>query len=252
MAAMILLFICRRLNLTIPADATSLGLFAIIGTLNSVVPFTLIGWGQQTVNGAVTALLIATTPFSTLLLSHFMTRDDRFSVNRLLGIVIGFSGVAVLFAHQLVLSGNSLLSMLAILLAALCYSFSSLLIRRLVHLPGLVIAAGSMLTTCVVLLPLLLWDSPPWQQTVSVQSVTAMSILTIGPTAIAYVLRADIVRNNGAVFMSNAGYLIPVFATLWAWLFFSELPTLAMCIAILLIFAGIVLGQRAGSTAKAV
>ncbi len=236
--------ICRQLKLTIPLDLKTLAQFALIGTLNSVVPFTLIGWGQQSVNSAVAALLIATTPFSTLIMSHFMTGDDRFSMNRLAGLLIGFSGVAVLFIHELVFAGNSAVSMLAILLAAVCYSLSSLYIRRLSHLPGLVIASGSMLVTCVVLVPLLLWHSPPWQQSSSAQSIAALVFLAIGPTAIAHILRTQIVQTNGAVFMSNAGYLIPVFATLWSWLFLSEWPSMALCVAIILIFAGIYLGQR--------
>jgi len=243
-AAFGIVLICHRFGLRIPIDPKSLVLFALIGTLNSVIPFTLIGWGQQTVNSAVAALLIATTPFCTLVLSHIMTGDDRFSANRLLGVITGFSGVTLLFVQELVLAGNSLVSMLAILLAAVCYSFSALLIRRVAHLPGLVIAAGSMLVTCVVLVPLLVWHSPPWQQGFSSSSLTAILFLAAGPTALAYVLRAQIVQTNGAVFMANVGYLIPVFAALWSWLFLDEIPSIVICIAIVLIFAGVVLGQR--------
>jgi len=244
LAGLAIAIICKRLNLTIPTDTLTLVLFGLIGVLNSVVPFTLVGWGQQTVHSAVAAILIATTPFSTLLLSHFMTGDDRFSVNRFIGVLIGFIGVVLLFRHELMLVNNSGLGMIAILLAAFCYSLSSLLIRRLAHLSSLVIVAGSLFSVCVLLLPILIWKFPPWQQTASVPSVVAILFLALGPTATAYVLRAQIVQHNGAVFMSNAGYLIPVFAALWSWLFLAEVPTTMMCVAMLLIFVGIYLGQR--------
>ncbi len=244
LAAVAIILLCGYSKLTIPTDRSTLGLFALIGVLNSLIPFTLIGWGQQTVDSAVAALLIATTPFSTLLLSHFMTGDDRFSWNRMSGVVIGFFGVALLFGHELVFSGNSAMGMLAMLLAACCYSFSSLLIRRLAHLPSLIIVAGSLLVTSIVLVPLLLWLYPPWEQQASTRSILALGFLAIGPTAIAYVLRAQIVRRTGAVFMSNAGYLIPLFAALWSWIFLSEVPTTVMCVAMVLIFLGIFLGQR--------
>ena len=244
LAAIVILIICRQLKLRIPTDRRSLLLFAVIGTLNSIVPFTLIGWGQQTVNSAVTALLIATTPFVTLLLSHLMTRDDRFSVNRLIGLLVGFAGVVLLFAHSIVIAGNNPVGMLVIVLAAACYASSSLLIRKLAHLRSLVIVAGSLLISGALLLPVLLWQFPPWEQQSSLSSVAALLFLAIFPTAIAYVLRARIVQLNGAVFMSNAGYLIPLFATLWAWLFLAEVPTTVMWISMLLIFAGIFQGQR--------
>jgi len=244
LATLVILAVCRHLGLHIPSDLRSLGLFALIGVMNSVVPFTLIGWGQQTVNSAVAALLIAASPFITLILSHFMTGDDRFSSNRLIGLLFGFAGVVVLFGHGLVVAGNSAAGMLAVILAAACYSLSSLLIRKLAHLRSLVIVAGSLSISCGLLLPILLWRFPPWQQEASVSSIAALAFLAIFPTAVAYVLRARIVQLNGAVFMSNAGYLIPLFATLWAWLFLAEVPLPIMWLAMLLIFTGIYLGQR--------
>lgn len=248
LAAVVILLICRQLQLRIPTDVRSLTLFALIGVLNSAVPFTLIGWGQQSVNSAVTALLIATSPFITLLLSHIMTVDDRFSRNRLLGLMVGFSGVALLFGHGIMISISSAPGMLAIILASACYSASSLLIRKLAHLRSLVIVAGSLLIGGAMLLPILLWQFPPWQQQASASSIAAILFLAIFPTATAYVLRAQIVQLNGAVFMSNAGYLIPLFATLWAWIFLSEIPSAIMWAAMLLIFTGIYIGQRSGVT----
>ncbi len=246
LAGLVVLLITRIMQLKIPRDKYSLILLTGIGALNGLVPFTLIGWGQQTVNSAVTALLITTSPFVTLLLSHYMTGDDRFSWNRLLGLLIGFLGVAVLFGQEILLSGNSVFGMLAIMLAAACYSMSALLIRKLSHLPSLVIVSGSLLSMCVLALPLVLWFFPPWQQETSAKSLLALVFLALFPTAIAYVLRAQIVRVNGAVFMSTAGYLIPLFAALWSWLFLDEVPAPIMWVAMALIFAGIYLGQRAG------
>lgn len=244
LATAVILFICRLKQLRIPTDMHSLSLFALIGFLNSAAPFTLIAWGQQSVDSAVTALLIATSPFITLLLSHFLTSDDRFSVNRLVGLLIGFAGVAVLFGHGVVIGGSGVAGMLAVILAAACYALSAVFIRKLAHLPSLVIVAGSLLIATILLLPVLLWKFPPWHQLVSTQSLLAVLFLAIFPTAIAYVLRAQIVQTNGAVFMSNAGYLIPLFATIWAWLFLSEVPSMVMGIAMLLIFTGIYVGQR--------
>jgi len=244
LAGLIVFFICRIRQLKMPTDKRSLVTLACIGALNGLVPFTLIGWGQQTVDSALTALLLTTSPFVTLLLSHFMTGDDRFSWNRLSGLMIGFVGVAILFGQEILLSGNNVFGMLAIMLAAACYSLSAMLIRKLAHLPSLVIVTGSLVAMCCLAVPLLVWLYPPWQQETSTKSLLALVFLAIFPTAIAYVLRAHIVRVNGAVFMSNVGYLIPLFAALWSWIFLGEIPKAVMWLAMALIFAGIYLGQR--------
>ena len=244
LAAMVLLAISWRYRYKIPWQIPTLSLFAVIGMLNTTIPFALIAWGQQTVNSAVAALLVATTPFAALVVNHFMTADDRFSLNRLFGVVVGFSGIVLMFAHELFIGEGSLLGMLALLLAAVCYAFSAVLMRRLAHLPSLVVATGTMLVTAILLFPVLIWHAPPWQLSVSSASALAMLCLVLGPTAAAYVLRAYIVQTNGAVFVSNSGYLIPIFATLWAWLFLGQTPSLVICGSIVLIFVGIVVGQR--------
>lgn len=246
LATALVLIICAYRKVRLPWDRTSWFLFSAIGLLNSVVPFTLIGLGQQSVDSATTAILIATTPFSTLVLSHFMTLDDRITRYKLLGLVIGFVGVVVLLGHDAAVNAGSTFGMLIILLAACCYSFSSLLIRKLSHLRTFAIVLGSLLSSCCVLIPLLLWFHPPWEQTGGRDAWLAVVFLGAGPTAAAYLLRAEIVKINGAIFMSNAGYLIPVFAVIWAWLFLNEWPTAVTWLAMALILLGIAVGRFRG------
>ncbi len=246
LASLLVLVICAFRKVRLPWDKASWVLFASIGLLNSAVPFTLIGWGQQTVDSATAAILIATTPFSTLLLSHWLTRDDRITRNKLLGLILGFAGVLVLLGHDAVVNPASTVGMLVILFAACCYSLSSLLIRRLSHLRSFAIVAGSLITSSAVLIPACLWFSPPWQQTASSSAWFAVLFLAAGPTAAAYLLRAEIVKINGAVFMSNAGYLIPVFAVIWAWLLLDEWPASTTWVAMALVLAGIAIGRLPG------
>ncbi len=243
-ASLIIVFICHQKGLRIPTDRRSLTLLGGIGFLNGTVPFTLIGWGQQSVDSATAAILLATSPFVALLLNHFLTTDDRFTINRMIGLIIGFVGVSLIFVQEIVLEGNGILGMLAIILAGACYTLSAIMIRRLNGVPGLVIVAGSTLIASLPMLPFLFWWYPPWQQAASASSFLALLFLAVGPTAVAYVLRTQIVQLNGAVFMSTVGYLIPLFALLWSWLFFSETPTIMMGMAMLFVFAGIFLGRR--------
>ena len=244
LAAVVICLICKSMKLPIILDRRSVMLLAAIGLLNSAVPFTLIGWGQLRIDSATTAILLASSPFFTLLFSHFMTRDDRFTWPKLMGLILGFLGVVVLLGQGISQGSGGFAGMLAVVAAGSCYSMSSLLIRRLKGMPTLLLVAGSLVAACVVMVPILLVTSPPWEQSWHLDTAGALAVLAIGPTAIAYVLRAQIVQINGAVFMSNVGYLIPLFAVFWGWLFLSEKPSIVMWVALGLILAGIAMGQR--------
>lgn len=250
-AAIIICLICRWQGLGVNLTRRTLILLGGIGLLNSAIPFTLIGWGQLRIDSATTAILLACSPFATLLFSHFMTSDDRFTWQKFMGLLLGFSGVVVLLGHGLLQGSGSVSGMLAVVLAACCYSMSSLLIRQLTGMPILVLVAGTLVAACIVLVPVLLVLHPPWQQVWHSDTLSALLVLALGPTAIAYVLRAQIVQINGAVYMSNVGYLIPLFAMLWGWIFLSQQPTVAMWLALSMILAGIAVGQRGKASQQA-
>lgn len=244
LAAVLLLMICFWRGQRIALKPNTVALLAAIGVLNSVVPFSLIGWGQLSIDSSTTGILLASSPFATLLMSHFMTRDDRFAWNKLLGLVLGFAGVCVLLSRGLEQGSGTFTGMLAVVLAGCCYSLASILIRRLSSVPSLALAAGTLVAGSLIMMPLLLLINSPWQQEYSAGSASALLFLAIGPTAVGYVLRAQIVKLNGAVFMSNVGYLIPVFAVFWGWLLLGDTPTASMLIALGLILSGIALGQN--------
>ncbi|MEE9320744.1 MAG: DMT family transporter [Granulosicoccus sp.] len=244
MAAVIMLIICWGRSLFLRLDSRRISLLAGVGMLNSAMPFTLIGWGQQTVDPAVTGILLAASPFAALLFAHYMTRDDRFSFNKLVGLLVGFAGVTVLLGQGLFYDSTALPGMLAIISAAVCYAYSAALIRKLGGMSSLLVVAISLSFAAVLLLPVALWRHPPSQQVVHTDSLLALGFLALGPTAFAYVLRTQIVQQNGVVFMSGAGYLIPLFAVLWTWMFLGQVPTLHALLALVLILAGSAIGQR--------
>ena len=250
LAALVVGIACRLAGHRVPTDGRSLALLLAIGTLNSVVPFTLIAWGQTSVDPATTAVLIAASPFATLALSHVMTDDDRFTRAKLAGLAVGFAGVALLIGVDAAGAGGSLAGLLAIVAAACCYALSALLIRKLGDVPSLAIVAGQLAAGSVVLLPLVLVLHPPGAQAVSPASLAAIVALGLGPTAWAYVLRTRVVQANGAVFMSNAGFLIPPFGALWAWLFLGTVPSATTWAAMALILAGLALGRRASASGQ--
>ena len=79
-----------------PADPRLWGAFFVMGLLNNVIPFSLIFWGQTQIASGLAAILNATTPLFTVLVAHVATNDEKLSASRLLGVLAGVAGVAVM------------------------------------------------------------------------------------------------------------------------------------------------------------
>jgi len=223
------------------------GLVVLAGLLYNAIPFTLISWGQQYISSGMAAILLSCGPFIALALSHVMTRDDRFTVNRLIGTSLGFAGVVVLIGVE-ALGGatESVAGQLAMVAAVTCYVVSSLVIRRITGASPIMISFVVLATSCVYMVPLLFAAGEPFPPIEQSTSVVALLFLGLVPTALAYTLRVRIVQEVGANFLAQVSYLIPAFGLLWSWLFLGHVPGYTTWIALLLIFAGLGVNRFGG------
>ncbi|EHM02841.1 putative membrane protein [Acetobacteraceae bacterium AT-5844] len=107
-------------SISIPTSASLWSAFLGMGLLNSLIPFTLIFWGQTVIGSGLASILNATTPVFSILVAHFLARDEKMSLAKLVGITLGIAGVAVLLSGQASLgAGGTLWGILACLGAAL-------------------------------------------------------------------------------------------------------------------------------------
>lgn len=213
---------------------------AVVGFLNTALPFSLIAMGQQGVAANRAAILMATTPFATLLLSHLFTHDDRVSGPKLFGLTLGVSGVLLVVGlDALTVGGQPVAGQLSIMAAACCYALSNVLTRRLSHLPPTLGSAAFLVSAAVYMAPGLAffwWPETPLQDW---RPWAAVIALGVAPTALAYLLRFQLIRDVGSTFMSQVGYLVPVFGVLWAWAVLGEVPAASAVGALVLILLGI-------------
>lgn len=245
LAAAVLLVISIVTRRKFPRDPKSWVFIILVGALNSAIPFYLINWGQQYISSAESALLMASGTFCALIVSHFVSHDERINILRALGVFVGFCGVVVLLFWDLVHSGQGgLKGQLAVIAAGCSYAISSILARQLTHLPSISVSAGTMLTACVYMIPLAFIFESPFPQSVSLQSLVSIFYLGVIGTAMAFVIRFTIIRANGAVFMSQVGYLVPLFGVIWSWMYFSDVIGLQTWISLGLIMAGIAITRR--------
>jgi drug/metabolite transporter (DMT)-like permease len=223
-AAILLYGFIRLTGRQMPSDGRTWAAFFGMGLINNVVPFSLIFWGQTHIASGLASILNATTPLFTVLVAHVLTRNERLTVNRSLGVIIGFAGVVMMIGADLLAGlGDNLLAQLAVLGAAISYASATIFGRRFRELPPIATAAGQVTASTVMMLPLMLIVDRPWELPMpSAQTLAALAALGALGTALAYGLYFRILRTAGATNISLVTFLVPVSALLLGMLILGE------------------------------
>ncbi|WP_374653239.1 DMT family transporter [Dongia sp.] len=213
-----------------------------MGLLNNAIPFSLIFWGQQAIGAGLASILNATMPLFTVLVAHFFTADERAGWPKVIGVLAGMAGVAVMIGSEVLAgAGNHIAAELAVLGAALSYGFAGVFGRRFRDRPPLVVASGQLTgSSCLLLLPVLLLDRPWQMEMPSVRAMTAIAGLALLSTALAYVIFFRILKRAGSTNLSLVTLLIPVSALLLGVLFLGEVVELHHLAGMALIASGLV------------
>ena len=165
-ASIALLIFLACTGQSMPTDRRVWAAFFIMGLLNNAIPFSLIVWGQTHVSAGQASILNATTPIFTVITAHLFTRDEKMKPRHLLGIALGFAGVAVLMGGAFLEAfTSSLLAQMALLGAAVSYAFSAVFGRRFrtLGIPPMQIATGQVTAAALLLLPLVVLIDRPLQ-----------------------------------------------------------------------------------------
>jgi drug/metabolite transporter (DMT)-like permease len=214
---------------------------ALIGAINSAIPFVLFAWAAQRAPAGIGAIANATAVMFTTLVA-FAFYGERITGRRAVGVAAGFAGVAVLASAKV--AGDSVLSAaLAGTFASLLYGVSANLIRRyLAGLPASAVAAATLLCATVLLAPfaIVAWPENP----IPMHSWLSAAGLGLLCTGVAFLLYYRLIHRIGAPRASTVTYLVPLFAVLWAWTILGEPLTVNMAIAAAMILGGVALSQQ--------
>lgn len=244
LAAVILYAAARLAGQARPSGIRNWVLITLSAIFGNALPFTLISWGEIWVDSGLAAILMAIVPLSTILLAHFVTTDEKLTLGKILGVLLGFAGILTLIGPAALTSlGSQALPQLAVAGGAVSYSIASLVTKRLTGLPGRTIAAWVMIVSAVIMLPASLIIDRPWTLDPSAISVASVIFLGIFPTAIAMLMLLAILRTQGASFLTMNNYLVPLFGLAWGAAFLGERPSPESAIALVLILAGIAISR---------
>lgn len=213
----------------------------LMAMFNSVVPYSLITWGEQAISSGLAAILTAMVPLFTVVFANFWTRDERLTRAKLFGITIGLVGVAFLFAPTLEQGIKvEFWGMLAVVGASASYGFSILVARKFLGgISHLVASTSQLVAAALFMIPLSLAFEAPFKLQPSTGAVAALLTLALLGTAFAYILYYWLIHNIGATRTSLVTFIMPIMGVVWGALILSEKIDALAIVGLALIIAGI-------------
>ncbi|MGE5680990.1 MAG: DMT family transporter [Bacillota bacterium] len=257
--ASILLFAIMRLKkIRIQKDRRSITLYLISGIFSFVLPFGLVYWGENYIPSWLAAVLFAAMPFFVVLFSFAAFPKEKILSDRIIGMLIGFAGILVIFSKNI--SGEfsfSLWGMLAVLLSGALQGGIAVMMKKYgEHLNPLsmnfipVVMAGIMLSLAGLLtedLSHIRFDS---------KALISISYLAIFGTIISFTTYYWLLKKMNVVLLSLSSFITPVVAVILGWLFIDEMLTFRDLLGSMMVLIGLLFANFKGlknyyfSTAK--
>ena len=223
-----------------PKERRVVRLLFVQGVITCVVPYTLIAFGQQTVESGLAAILNSTTPLFVCIIGVLWTHHEPVTSSKVFGAAVGFSGViAIAGASALFGLGDHAIGQAAIILATISSAFSVIHGRRFVGMAPEVVAAGMLTAAAITLVPLSLIFESPWHISPSAPSVVALLINAIVATALGFAIYFRLIRTVGSLATASVGYLKPAVGVLIGCLILGEPFTTVMALGLFGILLGV-------------
>ena len=217
----------------------------LLGLTNVAIPFFLISWGEQSIDSGVAAVLDATVPLFTILIAHYMLDDDKITLSKTIGLLIGFAGVVILMSKDLFhASTNSLLGQAAVILASVFYAVNSVYIRKTTEdLPGIVRSTGPLLSASAIMwLATFLFERPVEMPQLG---ITWLGLLWLGilGSGLAFTMAFYLIHEIGPTRTTMVTYLFPRGGVTLGVLFLDEQLTWQLVTGAVLIVLSLVVAN---------
>jgi drug/metabolite transporter (DMT)-like permease len=219
-----LMIYCLATRSPLPKRLVEWGHLAVVAFLLNAAPGYLFAVGETHISSVMAGLLNATTPLMTVLVISFGFREQKVNSNQLVGVAIGFAGIALVTGAFSSSQRNDWRGYVALLIATLCYGISGPYSKKYVSkldYPASSLAAAQVSSSAILLLPFALFLHPThaaW----SLKSALGMLILGSFGTGFAYIWHFRNIRLVGSAVASTVTYITPVVATILGILFLKE------------------------------
>ena len=245
LATVTMLAVSYIYNIKIHAFSRNWKIYALVGICNITIPFSLIAIGTNKIDSYLAAMLMSTTPITGSILAHFFIKDEKISFLKSIGIILGFTGILLLFFDKLIINESNYLFVLIILLGSTFYSISGILILKKLKKSGNInVTTSTLIWSVISLLPLSFLFEEPLKSTPTFESTLSLIYLGVIATGFAWWLRFKILSNNGIVFQTQVAYLIPIFGVIFGALILGEQITWKVLTSLVIITLGIYIVKK--------
>ena len=243
-ASVPLLILCKFNRIKIKAFGKDWDRYALIGLCNIAIPFVLIAIGTSKINSYLAAILMSTTPLSGSILAHFFTKDEKLSFLKSLGVLIGFSGIVLLFFDKVIINSENYVYALITILGSTFYCVGGLLTLKLRNEKNENVTTSTTLWSVIFLFPFSMIIETPWDSNPTLISTLSLLYLGIVATGFAWLIRFRILTVNGLVFQTQVAYLIPIFGIIFGYFLMDEIITWRVLLSLVIILIGIYIFKK--------
>ena len=243
-ASIPLLILCKLSGIKIEAFSKNWSWYALIGLCNIAIPFVLIAIGTSKINSYLAAILMSTTPLSGSILAHFFTKDEKLSYLKSLGVLIGFSGIILLFFDKVIINSENFIYALITILGSTFYCIGGLLTLKLKNKKNENVTTSTTIWSVIFLFPFSLILETPWNSSPTLASTLSLVYLGVIATGLAWLIRFRILTVNGLVFQTQVAYLIPIFGIIFGYFLMDEIITWKVIISLVVILIGIYIFKK--------
>jgi len=239
-----LILLCKFKKIKIEAFSKEWKDYALIGLCNIAIPFILIAIGTSKINSYLAAMLMSTTPLSGTILAHFFTKNEKINIFKVIGVLIGFSGILFLFLDKIIINESNYIFALITILGSTFYSIGGILTIRIKNKGNENVTTSTTIWSLISLFPIAIILEKPWLADPSLESTLSLLYLGIVATGLAWLIRFRILSVNGLVFQTQVAYLIPIFGVFFGYFLMDEVITWRVLISLSIIIFGIYIVKK--------
>jgi len=245
-ASIVMVILIKLLGKRFPASRKNICLLFLLGLTNNAIPFSAIVYGQQFITGGLASIINTNTAFFTLILSSMMFVDERLTMIRLLGIILGITGVIIAIGPSELLSLSvDNLGQQCIILATLCYAISTTMARKFIKgVDPLVSVTVMLLSSAFWMGIIVLYMEGLPLFTPSTVNIISIGLLAVLSTSLAYILYFMLLERAGAGTTTLVTVLIPPFAMIMDAIILKEEITSPQVAGFMFVAVGVVMVAR--------
>jgi drug/metabolite transporter (DMT)-like permease len=223
-AILVMVPVTLAMKIPLPKDPRDWRLIASTGVILLGINYALLNWGLQHVSSGLTAVLQSATPAFALVFGHLMLHDEKITVRKAVGLLLGMLGITVIFWDQLTFGGRAFSGSIAVTLGAVCVAFAYVMVRRSGRkLHPSIITTGQMVAAFIPLtIYAALVEGNPLSIEWTTTAVTAAIYLALLGSVVAAWLNYWLLSRVGAVNLLVMGLVEPIIAIMLGAWFLNE------------------------------